>query len=58
MSNTMLETITSAIKQEQEIISVEIKKNEIKLSLSADCIHVKLCNIIYIENSKNLHTHY
>lgn len=38
----MLGILTSVIRQEKEVTSIEIKRNKIKLLLSEDCIHVKL----------------
>ena len=45
--NVVLEILATAIRQEEEIKSIEIGKEEIKLSLFADDM------ILYIENTKD-----
>ena len=45
--NIVLEVLATAIREEKEIKGIQISKEEIKLSLSADDI------MLYIENPKN-----
>ena len=45
--NIVLEVIAIAIKEEEEIKGIQIRKEEVKLSLSADDM------IVYIENPKD-----
>ena len=45
--HTVLEVLATAIRQEEEIKDIQIGKEEVKLSLSADDM------ILYIKNPKN-----
>ena len=45
--NTVLEVLATAIRQEEEIKSIQIGREEVKLSLFADDM------ILYIENPKD-----
>ena len=47
MFNIVLEVLATAIREEKEIKGIQIRKEEIKLSLFADDM------ILYIENPKN-----
>ena len=47
LCNTGLEVLATAIREEKEIKGIQIRKEEVKLSLFADDM------ILYIENPKN-----
>ena len=47
LCNTVLEVLATAIREEKEIERIQIRKEEVKLSLSVDDM------IIYIENPKD-----
>ena len=47
--NTVLEVLATAIREEKEIEGIQIRKEEVKLSVSADDM------ILYIENPKDVH---
>ena len=47
LCNTVLEVLTTAVREEKEIKGIQIGKEEVKLSLFADDI------ILYIENPKD-----
>ena len=47
--NIVLEVLATAIRKEKEIKGIQIRKEEVKLSLFADDI------ILYIENPKDVH---
>ena len=50
--NTVLEVLATAIREEKEIKGIQIRKEEVKLSLFADDM------ILYIENQKILSENY